>query len=171
MSAATKPAKQSVLSERTRLAQVNLLPPEIGETRQFQRVTRYLVYVLIGFVALLGIVYVLAMGTVGAAEDRLTDAQAEETRLRTERQKYSEVLAVEAHLNTAIAAESNAMLYEVDWRAYLDGLGAVTPETVTYTEVTYSGASAMVDLLEPSNALFGPRIGASSFSLSYSKAV
>lgn len=160
MSTLSKDSKQSVLGERTTRAQVNLLPPEIGDVRQFQRVTRYLVYVLIGFVALIGIIFAMALGTVGAAEDRLTDAQDEDVRLRQERTKYAEVLAVEAHLNTARSAESQAMLYEVDWRAYLDGIGAVTPASVTYTELVYSGASAINDLLEPGNQLFGERIGA-----------
>jgi Tfp pilus assembly protein PilN len=123
----------------TRLAtlpKVNLLPPEIAEEQRLRRVQ---VGLGVGVAAAVGVVAaltVLAAGQVGAAQDELDTATAQQQVLTAKKQDYAEVPQVYAQVDAAEAQLSRAMGQAVRWSFFLNDLSVNTPSKVWLTKMT-----------------------------------
>src|SRR3954467_8020126 len=91
------------------LPRVNLLPPEIAETRRFRRIQVGLGGAVLGAVGIVALLYVGASSSVSNAQDDLDSANATHTALTAETAKYRDVTAVYARAAAAQAMLTQAM--------------------------------------------------------------
>lgn len=121
---------------------VNLLPPEILQTRRFRRTQAALGACVVGVAVAAGGLYLVAQNSADAAAEELTVAQAETTRLQAEEAKYAEVPKVIAEVDAAKGARDQALSTNVAWYRYLNDLALTYPEAVWLDNVTASVAAA-----------------------------
>lgn len=124
------------------LPRVNLLPPEIGESRRFRRIQYGLaggVALTVGAVALL---YVAAVGSVDNATTELQAVQTEQSALRAKQAEYASVTAVYARAAAAQAMLTQAMGQEVQYSDFLSDLSLTVPENVWLKSLTFTQAPA-----------------------------
>jgi Tfp pilus assembly protein PilN len=150
------------------LPRVNLLPPEILETRRFQRTQKALGLCVVGVLVAVGGAYVLSQQKADAAAEELAIAQAETTRLETEQAKYAEVPRVIAQVDAAKEARNQALSTNVAWYRYLNDLALTYPETVwlenfTATVAASTNGAAPVPVAG-TNPLATPGIGTVTFT-------
>lgn len=120
----------------TELPRVNLLPPEIAKAARFRRLQVLLGLLVVGAVAVVGFLFVLASGQVSAAQEDLDAAQAQNTALKAEVAEYAEVPRVQAELAKAQTDLTKAMAPEVRWSFYLNDLSLTIPSSVRLTTMT-----------------------------------
>lgn len=125
------------------LPRVNLLPPEIAEAARLRKVKAGLGAVVVGAVAVVGLLYVQATGAVNHAQDQLSAAQAQTQQINSETAKYSDVPRVYAQVAAAQSQLEQAMGQEVRWSYYLNDLSLTIPPHVwlTQLQVTTNGAT------------------------------
>ncbi|MGN6243388.1 MAG: PilN domain-containing protein [Motilibacteraceae bacterium] len=149
------------------LPRVNLLPPEIAEAARLRKVKAGLGAVVVGAVAVVGLLYVQATGAVNDAQDQLTAAQARTSQINAETAKYSDVPRVYAQVAAAQAQLEQAMGQEVRWSYYLNDLSLTIPPHVwlTQLQVTTTDAAAAANPAAGAQAsLTTPGIGSVKFS-------
>ncbi len=120
------------------LPRVNLLPPEIEESRRFRRIQYGLgagVAAAVGVVALL---FVAAAGAVGDANTELEAASAENSRLQSEKATYADVTAVYAQAAAAEAMLTEAMGQEVRYSRFLSDLSLSVPDNVWVKSLVFT---------------------------------
>lgn len=124
------------------IPRVNLLPPEVLEIRRFRRVQYGLGGAVVAALGIVVLLLVLALGTVGAAQRRVDETQAEQSQLQGRlgklgavRQVYAQVAAGDAQLRTAMGGE-------VQWSHYLNDLSLTIPKNVWLTNITVNLAAA-----------------------------
>jgi Tfp pilus assembly protein PilN len=122
------------------LPRVNLLPPEIAERRRFRRIQYGLGAAVLSAVGVVAAGFVLATGSVNAANEELVLATAETTRLEAETAKYADVAAVYAQAAAAQAMLTEAMGQEVRYSSFLSGLSLSVPDNVWVTSVSFAQA-------------------------------
>lgn len=132
------------------LPRVNLLPPEIGEQRRFRRTQLLLGAGLLGTVAVVAGVYVLAASEVGRASTELAGERAEGAQLQTEADTFAEVPRTYALVEAKESQVGLAMGEEIRWSYLLNDLSRTTPEQVWLAEMTVAQdvdgtAAAVVD--------------------------
>ncbi|HWG95096.1 MAG TPA: PilN domain-containing protein [Mycobacteriales bacterium] len=120
------------------LPRVNLLPPEIAEQRRFRRIQYGLGGGVLAAVGLVAVGFVLATGSVNAANEELTTANAENARLQAETAKYADVTAVYAQAAAAQAMLTEAMGQEVRYSGFLSSLSLSIPDNVWVTSLSFS---------------------------------
>ncbi|MFN8081843.1 MAG: PilN domain-containing protein [Kineosporiaceae bacterium] len=109
---------------------VNLLPPEIIESRRFRRIQGILAASVIG-VALIGILGTFwAQHQVGVANAELAVVEARTQELHKQEAQYAEVPRVLAKVDAARTARETAMAGDVLWYRFLDELSVATPSSV-----------------------------------------
>jgi Tfp pilus assembly protein PilN len=143
------------------LPRVNLLPPEIAETRRFRRIQMGLGAALLGAVGLVALLYVVASNSVSSAQDDLDAANATHTSLQAETVKYRDVTAVYARAAAAQAMLTQAMGEEVRYSQFLNDLSLTVPEKVWLKNVTFAQTAVAP---AASGALATPGIGTVTFS-------
>ncbi len=124
------------------LPRVNLLPPEIEEGRRFRRIQYGLGGALALTVGAVALLYVAAAGSVTTANTELDAASAQNTQLRGEAAKYSDVTAVYARATAAEAMLTEAMGQEVRYSGLLSDLSLTIPENVWLKSLTFAQAPA-----------------------------
>lgn len=125
-----------------RLPSVNLLPPEIIESRTFRRTQRVLgAAVLLVLVALAG-AYALAVRDTNAAADSLAVSKATGQTLRVEQAKFADVPRVYQAIDDAQSARQSAMGQDVEWSRYLADVSLAMPANVWLTSLDLSLGTA-----------------------------
>jgi len=125
--------KTSTLS--TAFPRVNLLPPEVHEHREFQRLTVALTaLVALTFVGI-GAVYVHGKSSVQAASKTLAADDARQAALQRELNKLQYVITSASNVATAEAALTQARSTDVHWADVLADLSISLPARAWYTTV------------------------------------
>jgi Tfp pilus assembly protein PilN len=125
---------------------VNLLPPEILQTRRLAGLKRTLAGAVVAVVLLCGGAIVWAQAGASAAQDDLDAAQARGAALRAEQARYASVPKLLNVIQAAGAARERAMSQDVLWYGFLSDLSVVTPKGVTL-----NGLQASMDKTAPTN--------------------
>ena len=120
------------------LPRVNLLPPEIHERRQLQRVQAGLGIVVVGAVVGVGLVYVGGGSSVTDAKSRLQASEDTHTKLQGQLNKLSYVTAQQAQADQAAAMLSQATATEIPFSTYLADLSLLTPKNVWFKAVNFA---------------------------------
>ena len=123
----------------TRLAtlpRVNLLPPEVEERQRFRRVQIGLGLAVVGAVAVVGALALLANGQVADAQAELDAETARTSTLEAQVATYAEVPLVYSQVEAGKAQLSLAMGQEVRWSYFLNDLSLQTPSKVWLTSMT-----------------------------------
>jgi Tfp pilus assembly protein PilN len=151
MSVITTQQEQLVGGGLASLPRVNLMPREIAEGRRFRRIQIALGGGVLGAVGVVALLFVAASGSVDTANEELTVAQAEHSRLQAETAKYADVTAVYAQAAAARAMLVEAMGQEVRYSRFLSDLSLSVPENVWIKNLAFSqaGAEAAVGSTEP----------------------
>jgi Tfp pilus assembly protein PilN len=145
------------------LPRVNLLPPEIAESRRFRRIQIGLGCAVLGAVGIVALLYVSASHSVSTAQSNLDAATAKQTSLQAEAAKYRDVTAVYARAAAAQAMLTQAMGEEVRYSQFLNDLSLTVPENVWLKTVTFS-QNATAAAGAGGTALTTPGIGTVSFA-------
>ena len=124
------------------LPRVNLLPPEIAESRRFQRIRIGLGGAVLGAVGIVALLYVGASSSVSSAQSEVDAATATNVSLRAETAKYRDVTAVYARAAAAQGMLTKAMGEEVRYSQFLRDLSLTVPENVWLKSVTFSQTAA-----------------------------
>jgi Tfp pilus assembly protein PilN len=149
---------------------VNLLPPEIIETRRFRRTQGILGGCVVGVLVAVGGVFLLAQGRANEAAEELAVARAETTRLAAEEATYAEVPRVMAQVDAAETARDQALATNVAWYRFLNDLARTYPEEVWLENLTATVAApggttgAVPAPVAGSNPLATPGIGTVTFT-------
>lgn len=117
------------------LPRVNLLPPELFERRQLQRVQAGLGLVVLGAVVGVGLVYVSGGSSVTDANSRLQASDDTHVALQAQLNKLSYVTAQQAQADRATAMLTQATATEIPISTYLADLSLLTPKNVWFTAV------------------------------------
>jgi Tfp pilus assembly protein PilN len=120
------------------LPRVNLLPPEIFERRQLQRVQAGLGIVVLGAVVAVGLVYVSGGSSVTDANSRLQASEDTHTNLQGQVNKLSYVTQQQAQEGQAVAMLTQATATAIPFSTYLADLSLLTPKNVWFTAVNIS---------------------------------
>jgi type IV pilus assembly protein PilN len=124
------------------VASVNLLPPEIEQERRFRRVQLGLGAGVVGSLAVVAALFILASNQVGAAQDDLDVSKARTTKLEARAAEYSQVPLVYSQVEAARAQLELAMGKEIRWSFYLNDLSLKTPSKVWLTTMTAAANEA-----------------------------
>jgi Tfp pilus assembly protein PilN len=120
------------------LPRVNLLPPEIAESRRFRRIQMGLGGAVLGAVGIVALLYVSASSSVSGAQSSLDTATAQHTSLQAETAKYSQVTAIYGRAAAAQAMLTQAMGEEVRFSQFMNDLSLTVPENVWLKNVTFT---------------------------------
>jgi Tfp pilus assembly protein PilN len=120
------------------LPRVNLLPPEIAESRRMRRIQMGLGSAVIGAVGIVALLYVAASSSVSSAQSSLDTATAQHTSLQAETAKYSQVTAIYGRAAAAQAMLTQAMGEEVRFSQFMNDLSLTVPESVWLKNVTFT---------------------------------
>jgi Tfp pilus assembly protein PilN len=123
------------LSTQARMPRVNLLPPEIVQGRRLRRTKVALAGSLVVVVGALGGAYALQTSAKNAAQDDLTQAQAEGSRLRAAQAQYADVPKVMAAIDAAETSRETAMTNDVEWYRTMTNFAVTLPSNVWFKTV------------------------------------
>jgi Tfp pilus assembly protein PilN len=126
------------------LPKVNLLPPEIAESRRVRRIQLGLGGAVLAAVGVVVLLYVVAVGGVSSAQQELDTATARQSALQVQTAKYREVTAVYAKAAAAQGMLTQAMGQEVRYSLLLNDLSLSIPDNVWIKQLTFdqSGVTA-----------------------------
>ena len=120
------------------LPRVNLLPPEIAETRRFKRVQIGLGATVAGAVGIVALLYVSASSGVAGAQAKVDAQAAQATSLQAQTAKYAGVTGVYARAAAAQAMLTSAMGQEVRYSQLLNDLSLSVPSNVWVKSLTFT---------------------------------
>lgn len=148
------------------LPQVDLLPPEIRESRGLAVLKRRLLLVVIAavLVAILG--YGGAVLVKSEAQSRVDAAQDDATRLLVEKRKYFEVTNVIKAIGTTQEAREFSVSAEVLWRPYIEAISAILPQDVTldsFSVAQGTPSDLFNNTVTAADLLSDPGVGSVSF--------
>ena len=112
--------------------QVDLLPPEVRQSRKLKQTKQLLVVVLLVVVLLAVTGWVYAKSTLVDANHEFANAQADTDRLTAQQAQFAGVPQVQNQLAATRKALASATATEVLWKQYLEAFRAVTPPNVSY---------------------------------------
>jgi Tfp pilus assembly protein PilN len=162
--AAPAPTGTSTRVDWAPVPKVNLLPPEIVESRKLAGLKRVLGGVLVIAVAGCAGVVVWAQAGVGSAEDEVQVAQARAATLQAEQAKYAEVPRITGLIDTATTARQTAMGQDVLWYGFLSELSMTTPKGVSLVSLEVALDDSSGPSGAPGDPLTPSGIGHVSFS-------
>ncbi len=146
-----------------RLPQVNLLPAEVRQARQFSTVRRYLVLALVAAVVAGAGLIGFGMLTASQARSTLANEEARTQTLLAEQAKYAEVPLVYGTRDDTLRAREIGMVTDVAWGRYLLALGAALPEGVSLTTVTVEAAGPLQGFTTSADPLLRPGVARLTF--------
>ncbi|GAC1610052.1 MAG: hypothetical protein NVS3B26_14730 [Mycobacteriales bacterium] len=120
------------------LPRVNLLPPEIAESRRMRRIQLGLGGAVLGAVGIVALLYVAASSSESSAQNELDAANAKHSALQSQTAQYSAVTAVYAKAAAAQAMLTQAMGEEVRYSQLLNDLSLSVPDKVWLKNVTFT---------------------------------
>lgn len=109
------------------MKRINLLPPEYGRRRVARRLTSVLVFAGIGYVAVLGILWLVRMGQLRNAEDELARTRNQADALQAQVAELREFADLEAVVDTKERTLATVMAADVHWSRILTELSMVVP--------------------------------------------
>lgn len=118
------------------LPRVNLLPPEIAESRRFRKVQIGLGAAALASVVTVGVLFLVANGQVGQAQEALDADLATSTQLQSQVAEYAEVPLVNKQLDAGQTQLAQAMGQEIRWSFLLNDLSLAVPNHVWLTTIT-----------------------------------
>jgi Tfp pilus assembly protein PilN len=118
------------------LPRVNLLPPEILEGRRFRQVQYGLGGALLVALAIVALLYSMAAGSQGRAQQKVDKAKATNVSLQRDLSRYDSVKAVYTQVATREGMLTQAAGSEVQWSQYLNDLSLSVPDNVWITAFT-----------------------------------
>lgn len=118
------------------VARVDLLPPEILESRRFRQAQGWMVVGLVGVAGVLGVGYYLAVADAQQAAEELAVEQARTIELQAEAAQFAQVPAILASVDRAESALATAMASDIEWYRYLSQMGQSAPDTVWFQSIT-----------------------------------
>lgn len=132
---------------------VNLMPPEIAEAQRFRRFQLAMGAVVIGAVAVVGLLYVGARHSVTDAQNRVDVAQAQQASLNRQVSQLQFVATAYKQVSDAKSLLSEAMGSEIRWSYYLEDLSLRIPDQVWLTNMAItSGATGSPTATAPTAA-------------------
>lgn len=120
------------------LPRVDLLPPEIVQSRRFRRLQQAMGGSLVATLAVVLLLYVAAVGGVRDARAELASETASGAALQAETARYVDVRAVYARAEAAKTMLTQAMSDEVRYAEYLRALSLAVPDGVWLKSVGFS---------------------------------
>jgi Tfp pilus assembly protein PilN len=120
------------------LPRVNLLPPEIAETRRFKRIQVGLGATVAGAIGIVALLYISASSGVSGAQAKVDAATAQTASLQAETARYSGVTEVYSKAAAAEAMLSTAMGQEVRYSQLLNDLSLSIPSNVWIKNLVFS---------------------------------
>jgi Tfp pilus assembly protein PilN len=124
------------------LPRVNLLPPEIAESRRFRRIQLGLGGAVLGAVGIVALLYVAASSSVSSAQSDLDTANAKHSSLQAETARYSQVTAIYGRAAAAQAMLTQAMGEEVRYSQLMNDLSLTVPENVWLKNIVFQQTGA-----------------------------
>lgn len=124
------------------IARVNLLPPEVRERRAFRKVQVGLGAAIVAILAVVGLLFTSASGSVNDAQSELDTATTEQVRLQSQAAEYAGVTAVYVQAEAAQAMLFQAMNQEVRYSGFLNDLSLSIPDNVWVTNISFTQAGA-----------------------------
>lgn len=143
---------------------VNLLPPEVQKQRAAKAVRRQLGLGVVGAIALVIVGTTTVMVLATQAQQQLASEQELTSGLLAEQAKYAEARTVQSEVDLVEAAQQVGASTEIDWKAYLDGVQAILPPSVTISTVAVDSASPLAVYAQPTAPLQGARVATVSFT-------
>lgn len=122
----------------TRVASVNLLPPEILAGRTFRRTQKVLGASVVVVLLALGGAYALQVQDANTAADELGVSKATGVRLKAEQAKYADVPKIYQAIDEAQTARQTAMGQDVEWSRYLTDFSLAMPANVWLSSLDLS---------------------------------
>lgn len=117
---------------------VNLMPEAVAAEARVHRAKMSLVAAVVASIAVVGGLYVMAYGSVNAAQDELDAAAAQSAVLNAELTKYADVPKVQAQLTSTRAQVAQALGADVRWSILLNNLSLTMPTGTSL--VSFQGA-------------------------------
>jgi len=114
---------------------VNLLPPEILDSRRFARTQRLLGTAVAGTLVLSCAAVAWSQVGVTNAREELEAVQVQTSALQAQEARYADVPALLAQVASARAARERAMSRDVLWYRFLNDLARTTPPAVVLTSL------------------------------------
>lgn len=127
----------------TNLRRINLLPNEVGAERNQTRVRVIVIAANVALIALLGLLYVMKMGEIGAANKDLKAEQAKNETVRSQINDpaLQEVVQKDNDRSSRVKMVSTALGGEVSFARFLNELSLILPKDVWLTTLSVdSGA-------------------------------
>ena len=146
-----------------RIAQVNLLPPEVAQRKAQGRLRVLLVFILLAFVALLVVAWVFAFGFKLAAEADLAAEQELTTQKQSELAAYNYLPALEDQLQNSRDARGWAGVSDMKWSDHLTAISQVLPAGITFETMTVAPVSPIAPLSQGDLVFGGLDLGLISF--------
>ena len=138
---------------------VDLLPPEVRVERRNKRTRRAFGW---GVLAVLLVVLIAAGGAFSLnvmSQAQLLVAHSQTESILVQQQKYAPVREVQKEVALAQAAQAAGASTEIDWKAFLDRVGAAQPNGLTLDSVAVDSISPIALYQQSTDPLQGPRIG------------
>ena len=126
------------VATRQSVVRVNLLPPEIEESRRSKRLRAGLGGALLLVVLGAGAGYAMTLGHVADANAALEAEQARTPGLQAAQAPYAEVPKVYAQLAEVVAVRDAVTANDVAWYRYVDGIAAGAPADTALTSVVFT---------------------------------
>lgn len=126
------------------MPRVDLMPPEIAERRALRRLQTTCLAAVGATVLIIGALYYQAHSSVNSAQDRLTSAQAEQSRVQRQVNALAPISASYTAVLQAQQLVAEALGGEVRWSTQLRDLSLSIPANVWLTNmsITRGGATA-----------------------------
>src|SRR3954463_13392792 len=117
---------------------VNLMPPEIAEAARFRRFQLAMGGAVVAAIAVVGLLYNHAHGSVATAQTQVDQAQSQHTALTNQLASLQSVQNVYSQVASKQSTLSQAMGDEIRWSSYLNDLSLRIPDKVWLTNVSAS---------------------------------
>lgn len=121
---------------------VNLMPPEIAAAQRFRRLQLAMSAVVVGALAVVGVLYVGARHSVSDAQGRLDAAQAQEAGVQHQLTQLQFVANAYQQVSNAKNLLAAAMGGEIRWSYYLEDLSLKIPDNVWLTNMAVTSGAA-----------------------------
>ncbi|MCI0159071.1 hypothetical protein KNO15_20410 [Leifsonia shinshuensis] len=138
---------------------VDLLPPEVRAERRNARTRRGFGW---GVMAVLLVVLAATGGAFSLnvlSQAKLLAAQTETTSLFAQQKQYAPVRDVQKQVALAQAAQQAGVSTEIDWKAFLDQVGAAQPAGLELASVAVDSSAPTAIYPQSTDPLQGPRVG------------
>ena len=146
---APAPGSTSAPVDWAAVPRVNLLPPEILQSRRTAGVKRMLAIAVGATVAVCAAGVLWAQTSVNSAQDDLDAAQARAVQLRAQQAKYAQVPKVLGLIDGIAGAREQSMNRDVLWYGLLSDLAMTTPKGVKLDSLSVTFDQANVVAAQP----------------------